>query len=528
MKLARQNKQSLPHRMGDWFLSATPLRAGAEAIVLATVLALGVLLSPDKQSGTAIFVSLVAGPLGAILFSTRMRLRVGAWQANALRDFATGAIGMALVTAPNVPLIIADPAISGSALFDTPFVFAWNLGAFAFFRALAYLWPKWAGLRRKRLRWEMTHTTLVVVALLASVVTLAAVILSLLNNVSFGFFSLSTGLVLILPVVGISIFLTVVALAIVLPPAALVSYFAARPTARRLESLAHGASGLREGNLSIRVAVDGEDELSNLQKDFNAMADDLERSVRELRDERDNVERLLETQRELIASVSHELRTPVATIRGYLESALDNESKDRPIPENVRDDLKIMGREAVRLQRLIDDLFVLSRAEAGRLSLEVRPTDTVALLARCAEAVYESAWRIGRVEVIQDAEENLPPVLADEGRLEQVVRNLLSNAVRHTPPGGIVALSADAEPDSIVIEVKDTGEGISSEDLDHVFERFYRSDGARQRDHSGAGLGLALVKELTEAMDGGVYAESEPGSGSRFVLRLPRAESLHV
>lgn len=522
----QREKRGLPERPGDLFLGASPLRAGAESLVLAAVLVFGLFFSSDKQPGVAILPVLVVGPLGAILFSIRMRLRMDSWRTNALREAIAGVFGMALVTATGVPLIIADPAISGSPLFDAPFVFFWNLGAFGFFRALTYLWPKWAELRRSRLRWEMTHTTLVVVASVASVVTLAVVILSLLSNGGSDPLSLPTRLVTVLPVVGISIFLTVVALALILPPAALISYFAARHTARRLESLAHGTSGLREGNLSIRVAVDGEDEISDLQKDFNAMAGDLERSVHELRSERDNVERLLETQRELVASVSHELRTPVATMRGYLDSALDSESKEQPIPEDLRDDLRIMGREVVRLQRLIDDLFTLSRAEVERLSLEIRPTDAAALLARCAEAVSESAWRTGKVEVIQETEDagaSLPPALADEGRLEQVVRNLLSNAVRHTPPGGIVALTAAAEPEAVVIEVKDTGEGILAEDLDHVFERFYRSDGARQRDHSGAGLGLALVKELTEAMGGSVCAESEPGSGSRFVLRLPRA-----
>ena len=526
MRPAPQKKRGLPDRLGNLFLSASPLRAGVEAVALAIVLTLVVFLSSDKQpAGAAVLPMLVAGPLAAILLSLRTRLGVGSWKSNALREVATGVAGMALVTTPAIVLLIVDPK-SGFTWLGIALTFFWNLGAFAFFRPLAYLWPKWAGLRRRRMRWEMTHTTLVVVALLASVVTLAVVILSLLNNVGFDLFSLPTGLVLLLPVVGFSIFLTVVALAIILPPAALVSYFAARHTARRLEALTHGTSGLREGNLSIRVAVDGEDEISDLQKDFNAMADDLERSVRELRSERDNVERLLETQRELVASVSHELRTPVATMRGYLESALGKagESKDRPIPQDLRHDLEVMGREVVRLQRLIDDLFTLSRAEAGRLPLEIQPTDVAALLARCAEAASEGAWRTGRVEVIQAAEDrDLPPALADAGRLEQAVRNLLSNAVRHTPPGGIVALGAAAEPDAIVIEVKDTGEGIQAEDLPHVFERFYRSDGTRRRDHAGAGLGLALVKELTEVMGGSVRAESEPGSGSRFVLRLPRA-----
>ena len=471
-----------------------------------------------------------------MLCAARMRLRTqfqpGGWRKNVKREVVTGSVIMALAALSGSVLVVGVVGDISSLSLVLSISFFLNVATFAFFRVLAYLWPRWVRLRRSRLRWEMTHTTLAVVAVVSSVVTLAVVlftsVMPALQNIGLTR-TMMNSFIIALPILGIMIFLTVVVLAIVLPPAALISYFAARRTTGRLESLTHGTSGLREGNLGIRVRVDGEDEVSDLQKDFNAMAGDLERAMRDLRSERDNVERLLKTQRELVASVSHELRTPVATMRGYLESALSEAGKSKEqngeqrIPEDLRDDLEIMGREVIRLQRLIDDLFTLSRTETGRLSMEIQPTDTATLLSRCAAAVSEGAWRTGKVEVIQNSEENLPPALADEGRLEQTVRNLLSNAVRHTPPGGIVALAATAEPDAVVIEVKDTGEGISPEDLDRAFERFYRSDGARQRDHSGAGLGLAIVKELTEAMGGSVHVESEPGSGSRFTLRLPRA-----
>ena len=535
----KRSKPGLFNRVGSLFLSADPWRAASETVFLAAVLVLGIFLSSGGLSdpGLIWIATLVVGPLSAILCTARMRLRTqfqsGGWRENALREVITGAVIVALVSLPGSVLVTVADDGGGSELLMLLFLllFFWNAGAFAFFRVLAYLWPRWVRLRRSRLRWEMTHTTLGAVATISSVVTLAFVLFNFLSTA----FSLVTGptaqdgFMFALIVLGVMIFLTVVVLAIVLPPAALISYFAARRTTGRLESLTHGTSGLREGNLGIRVRVDGEDEVSDLQKDFNVMAGDLERAMRDLRSERDNVERLLKTQRELVANVSHELRTPVATMRGYLESALSEAGKSKEqngeqlIPESLRDDLEIMGREVIRLQRLIDDLFTLSRAEAGRLSMEIRPTDTATLLSRCAAAVSEGAWRTGKVEVIQNSEENLPPALADEGRLEQTVRNLLSNAVRHTPPGGIVALGAADEPDAVVIEVKDTGEGISPEDLDHAFERFYRSDESRRRDHSGAGLGLAIVKELTEAMGGSVFVESEPGSGSRFVLRLPHA-----
>ena len=530
MKPSVRAKGSLLGRIRGAFLSASAPRAEAEAIALGVILYLGVFLSsysqPDVDSTDVVLLQvLVVGPLCAMLAAARMRLGVGGWRASLLREEVAGVGLVAAVTAAGLAATTTVPG-SRDELFAVVFVlFLWNGGAFAFFRVLAYLWPRWVGLRRSRLRWEMTHTTLTVVAAVSSVVILVAVPYSLLAGTSSTVFSPPTWFATILPLVGILIFLTLVALALILPPAALVSYFAARRTTRRLESLAHGTSGLREGNFAIRVEIDGEDEVSDLQRDFNAMAGDLQKAMHDLRSERDNVERLLRTQRELVANVSHELRTPVATMRGYLESALNHESgkEGRPIPEDVRSDLEVMGREVIRLQRLIDDLFVLSRTETGSLPLEVRPTDVAALLSRCAEAASEGAWRTGRVEVIHDTGKDLPPAAVDEGRLEQVVRNLLANAVRHTPPGGIVALGTASEADSVVVEVKDTGEGVPAEDLGRIFERFHRSDEARRLDHSGAGLGLALVKELTEAMNGSVRVESEPGFGSRFILRLPRA-----
>lgn len=516
-----EGDRSLLDRLSGAFLSRGPLRSAAETVAVAAVLGLGVSLSSGQQTSPLFLQMLVIGPLCAIVYAARTRLEPGHW-----RECVTAGAVVVLVSA-----IAASPAYTSvlpasmpELVFFTSFLFFWNLGAFAFFRMLAYLWPHWIRLRRSRLRWEMTHTTLMVVAAVSSVMILPFVLVFLgMGNIALvtGGATLPDRFTAILPIVGVLIFLTVVALAFVLPPAAVISYFAARNTASRLESLSRGTSGLREGNFAIRVQVDGEDEVSDVQKNFNLMAGNLERTVRDLRAERDSVERLLKTQRELVANVSHELRTPVATMRGYLDSALNDQVSREP--QELKDDLRIMAREVVRLQRLIDDLFILSRAEAGQLPLDLRPTDIAALVSRCAAAVSESAWRTARVEVIEEVEPRLPLALADAGRLEQAVRNLLANAVRHTPPGGIVALTASAEPGSVVIHVQDTGEGIDAQSLDHIFERFYRLDNARQLDPSGAGLGLAIVKELTEAMGGHVCAESEPGAGSRFSLHIPQA-----
>jgi signal transduction histidine kinase len=182
-----------------------------------------------------------------------------------------------------------------------------------------------------------------------------------------------------------------------------------------------------------------------------------------------------------------------------------------------------MEQEIARLQRLIEDLFTLSRAAVGRLALRLEPTDVGAVVRRLVETTAPLAWRQRRVQVLAEMASEVAPARADEQRLEQIVSNLLTNAVRHTPPGGLVAAAVTADAHAVRVEVRDTGEGILPEDLPHVFERFYRG---RQGDApSGAGLGLALTKELAEAMGGSVEAASTPGEGSCFTVRLPRWES---
>jgi signal transduction histidine kinase len=211
----------------------------------------------------------------------------------------------------------------------------------------------------------------------------------------------------------------------------------------------------------------------------------------------------------------------VATLRGYLESARTHWI-DEP-PATLPHDLEVMEREVIHLQALIDDLFTLSRAELSRLELRCEPTDVAALARRVVETVAPLAWRSNRVEVVGDLVSGEVVARADASRTDQVLHNLLQNAVRHTPPGGIVAVEVREEASEVVLEVKDTGEGIAQDVLPHIWERFYRPEHARSRSGGGTGLGLALVKELTEGMGGSVAAESVLGQGSCFTIRLPRA-----
>jgi signal transduction histidine kinase len=321
------------------------------------------------------------------------------------------------------------------------------------------------------------------------------------------------------PMLGITAVLTVLALMIVLPPSAVISFFVSRKTTKRLATLAATTRAMREGDYSARVTITGEDEVAQLQTDFNAMAQKLEQTLRDLEIERDTVSRLLQSHRELVASVSHELRTPVATVRTTLESILH---KQTDMDALLQHDLAVMENETLRLQRLIDDLFTLSQIEIEKLTLDCQPTAVPPVVQQIVEAMAPLAWNAGRVEVVTELPGDLATICVDKIRLEQILVNLLRNAIQHTPPGGIVAvigrLEAGAELEAVCLEVRDTGNGISADDLPHIWERFYR---ARDADTNGAGLGLALVKELTEAMGGSVSVESIRGKGSSFTIKFP-------
>jgi signal transduction histidine kinase len=263
------------------------------------------------------------------------------------------------------------------------------------------------------------------------------------------------------------------------------------------------------------------DEVGRLSADFNSMAEQLGARERALADEAARAEALLRANRRLVANVSHELRTPLATLRGYLEAL--EQAHGHHLPAH---DLAVIQREARRLTELIDDLFTLARAEAQQLPLTIEAVDADALAVRLVDTLAPLARRERQIELVAALPADLPLVRADRTRLEQVLLNLVQNALRHTPPGGIIAIegAADAGSTTVTLTVADTGVGIPAEDLPLVFERFYRSDSSRARETGGAGLGLALVEELVTAMGGCVTATSEPGRGSRFSVALPWAE----
>lgn len=456
----------------------------------------------------------------AVWTALRLRPPTGPWWRGVLSEVIAG-------------LFASAPSVLFEVFFRVQLVTANWLGGFFLlvgaigflcFRAGVGVWLFWERLRHRRLIWSFTHAILITVVILALLFVVVLTLVSanygpaseLIAPEASPFASFAAQILnRFLPLASMMVVFTVIGLALILPPALIFSYFVARGLTRRLEQLALATHQVQAGDYSVRINTTGHDEIAQLQSDFNAMTAALDRSVRDLQAERDRVAALLTERRELIASVSHELRTPVSTLRGYLESALTN--WEAAPPPTLRHDLTIMDHEADRLQTLIDDLFTLARAEVGQLALVCQPIDLGALAARVVDTVAPLAWQTSRVQVAAEIQSAVNAI-ADEGRLDQVLRNLIHNSLRHTPPGGIVAVIVQTDRSVATIEVRDTGEGIAPEDLPHVWERFYRSAQTRG---DGAGLGLALVKELIEAMGGTVSVTSQLGEGSCFTISLP-------
>lgn len=249
--------------------------------------------------------------------------------------------------------------------------------------------------------------------------------------------------------------------------------------------------------------------------------------------ERARAERADLSRRELIVNVSHELRTPIASILGHVESLMMTAEggaeggQDKALSsEELNGYLAIVHRESERLSALVDDLLALARADTHELRLDIQPV----VLAEVVEEVYQAlaplAKRERQITMVREVPPGLPPALADRQRLAQVLLNLGRNAVAYTPDGGIVSLAvAHGEAGMLAITVADTGIGIPAEELERVFERFYRTDASRTRSSGGSGLGLAIVRELVTAMGGSVSATSAPGEGSRFTVVLRVAPS---
>jgi two-component system phosphate regulon sensor histidine kinase PhoR len=228
-----------------------------------------------------------------------------------------------------------------------------------------------------------------------------------------------------------------------------------------------------------------------------------------------DIRQLERVRRDFVANVSHELRTPITIIKGYAETLLAGALEN---PSQAARFVAIVHSQAERLASLIGDLLTLSQLESGTVGMESRsvslPEAVGHVVALLEQKIHERCIKVDCTGLAE-----APAVLADPGRLEQVFVNLLDNAVKYTPAGGSVSLSAQTDGERVTVAVKDTGIGIPSRDLPRVFERFYRVDSARSRDEGGTGLGLAIVKHIVQLLGGAVSVESS-GQGSTFYVTL--------
>jgi len=274
------------------------------------------------------------------------------------------------------------------------------------------------------------------------------------------------------------------------------------------------AARIADGDLETRVDVASRDELADLAADLNAMAARLSLVAQQER-------RMEASRRELIAAVSHDLRTPLAAIRATIEAITDGVVTDE---ETIARYLHTMNAGTRELSGLIDDLFELSRIDAGALTLDPRPSSVALVVSQALEQLQPQAAGRG-VDLRDEIAPDLPPALIDARYVGRVLVNLVDNAVRHTSSGGCVRVVArrDDESDTrrVRVEVIDDGEGIAAADLPRVFERFYRGEKSRSREHGGAGLGLAISKGIIEAHGGAIGATAAQPRGTCIAFTLP-------
>ena len=292
--------------------------------------------------------------------------------------------------------------------------------------------------------------------------------------------------------------------------AMLLGYFLSSAITRRIDSLKNAAGRLAEGDLSARAPLEGRDEIAALAASFNHMAEQLQ--------DADARQRELDTlRRELVAWATHDLQTPLTAIRVQIEALADGVVDDADTTQRY---LRTTQRQVNDLSMLIDDLFQVAQLDAGGLVIQPAACSLSDLLSDTLESFSALARERG-VTLSGSAASDVDPVTLDSLRIGRLLNNLIGNALRHTPSGGAVTVSAWREDSEIHITVTDTGEGISPEDLPHIFDRFYRGEKSRNRGTGGSGLGLAIARGIVRAHSGDISVESQLGAGTSFHLHLP-------
>lgn len=278
-----------------------------------------------------------------------------------------------------------------------------------------------------------------------------------------------------------------------------VSYFLSGNITRPLRQLSQAAEKIRQGDLKQEVPVDTQDEVGQLAEVFNQMSAELAANE--------------SNRQELLANIAHELKTPLAVLQGHLESMLDG------VEEPAPDKLFSMQEEVMRLTRLVGDLRDLSLAQVHRLELHLQPVDLDEKVERAAD-MLEPLLEEKRLHFVKNMAPSLPVRQLDPDRVNQILYNLITNAIRYTHPGTAILLQTEAAGKRVRLTIADEGPGIAPEDLDHIFEQFYRGDKSRNRASGGSGIGLSLAKSFVEAQGGTITARNRKEGGAEFVVEL--------
>ena len=268
-----------------------------------------------------------------------------------------------------------------------------------------------------------------------------------------------------------------------------------------LDRLRAASARLAAGDLSSRAPEHGSTELVEVAHAFNVMAD--------------SIERLFEARRELVAWASHDLRTPLASMRAMIEAIDDGLAQPAEYMPSLGDQVRT-------LSGLVDDLFELARIDAGVLTHQIQQADLQRVIGSCVRG-FEAEARAKGISLEERTSADVPPVLCAPDQVQRVLHNLLTNAIRHTPPDGAIAIVVSRHEGDVTIAVEDTGEGVSAETAARMFDRFWRGESSRTS--TGSGLGLAIARALVEAHGGRIWAENRAGGGARIAFTLPTRTS---
>jgi signal transduction histidine kinase len=293
-------------------------------------------------------------------------------------------------------------------------------------------------------------------------------------------------------------------------------FFLAGSITHTLDGLIDGAIQVSEGDFSTRVAVDGDDEISQLAKTFNMMTERLEQAA-------DEAEALDTARRNLVAWASHDLRTPLASLRAMIE-AMDDRIVDDP--DTISRYLEQSQTQINRMSSLINDLFELAQLDTGQYTLTFEDSSLSDLISDTLSA-FAARAKAKDITLQGTIVAGVDPVWMASDKISRVLYNLLENAIRHTPAGGEISLKAELQDECVVVTVRDTGRGIPQDDLPQVFDHFFRGEKSRQQrdgEGGGSGLGLAIAKGLVEAHGGRIWVDSEVGKGTLLQFMLPRQQ----